>query len=174
MRLRAFASAVTITTCILIVGWQLGTSTSDAATTTAQDRDGRDEGRMSPAFADRSGRPGRAGGDGRGSRFEAAAAPAPSTALGASDGTFFGPPIPYPRGSVAVGVTVADGVITDVEASLVAQNPVSRDINGQVAPLLRNAVLITQTSDITMISGATYTSEAYAASLQAALDEATP
>ncbi|MHA7192040.1 FMN-binding protein [Arthrobacter sp. MDT2-16] len=73
-----------------------------------------------------------------------------------------------------MAITVADGVITDVNTVITAANPVSQNINERVESLLDNAVLTEQSSDITMISGSTYTSQAYAASLQAALNEATP
>ncbi|HSS10338.1 MAG TPA: FMN-binding protein, partial [Acidimicrobiales bacterium] len=48
----------------------------------------------------------------------------------------------------------------------------SQAISDQVAPILHQEVLDAQSAQIDTVSGATYTSEAYAESLQAALDQA--
>jgi uncharacterized protein with FMN-binding domain len=72
-----------------------------------------------------------------------------------------------------VKVTVKDGRITAVD--VVAYNdgdPRSASISQQAIPLLRQEVLSTQTAAVDAISGATYTSNAYEASLQSALDKA--
>jgi uncharacterized protein with FMN-binding domain len=173
MRSRAVISAVTATAFILVIGWQLGAQADDAAaTTTNADDRGRDGGRMSTALLDLSDGPGRRGPGGRGPDAAADPAETPITAAALADGTYVGPPVLYPRGSVSVAVTVAGGVFTDVDAVIAAQNPVSRTINQRVEVLLNDAVLMEQSTDITLISGSTYTSQAYAASLQAALDEA--
>lgn len=188
MRTRTAAWAAAATAGILIIGWQAGIQSSGAAATTSTiDNDPDDpDGRMSAAFVDLSNGPGRGRGapdrgraDGAGPDrgrpdAQAATAQAPVTAAAASDGTYVGPPVPYPRGSVSVAITVADGVITDVDTVIASQNPVSQNINQRAETLLDNAVLTEQSSDITMISGSTYTSQAYTASLQAALNEATP
>lgn len=180
MRTRTAAWAAAATAGILIIGWQAGIQSSGAAATTST-VDNDPDGRMSAAFVDLSDGPGRGrGGPDRGGPdrgrpdAQAAIAQAPVTAATASDGTYVGPPVPYPRGSVSVAITVADGVITDVDTVIASQNPVSQNINQRAEALLDNAVLTEQSSDITMISGSTYTSQAYTASLQAALDEATP
>lgn len=174
MRSRAVVSAVTATACVLIIGWQIGAQANDAAATTAgADDTGRGGGRMSTAFMDLPDGPGRRGQGSRGQEMAAIGAGDAVNAAAAADGTYTGPPVPYPRGSVSVAVTVANGVFTDVDAVITAQNPVSRNINERVEALLNNSVLTQQNTDITMISGSTYTSQAYAASLQAALDEAT-
>lgn len=192
MRTRTAVSAAAATACILVIGWQFGLQSSGAAATPST-IDSDAAGRMSPAFVDLSdgpgrgrGGPGRDGRDGDGPDAGAAAAQtqaqaqaqaqtqAPFTAAAAMDGTYVGPPVPYPRGSVSVAITVADGVITDVNTVITSQNPVSQNFNQRAETLLDNAVLSEQSSYITMISGSTYTSQAYTASLQAALDEATP
>ena len=48
----------------------------------------------------------------------------------------------------------------------------SQDISTQVAPLLHDEVIQAQSAQIDTIGGATYTSDAYAQSLQSALDKA--
>ena len=47
----------------------------------------------------------------------------------------------------------------------------SADINSQAGPLLLQETLAAQSGNIDTISGATYTSEAYAQSIQSALDK---
>jgi uncharacterized protein with FMN-binding domain len=70
-----------------------------------------------------------------------------------------------------VKVTVRGSHIVNVSvASLQTAEQYSQQLAQQVIPLLRNEVLSAQSARINAISGATYTSEAYATSLQSALD----
>jgi uncharacterized protein with FMN-binding domain len=74
-------------------------------------------------------------------------------------------------GDVQVEVTEIAGKITDVEATtLTGDEPRSDQINADAAPLLRSEALVAQSASIDAVSGATYTSDAYIASLQSALD----
>ena len=74
-------------------------------------------------------------------------------------------------GLLDVKVTVSGTRITDVSVpTLQVAEFTSQQICEQAIPLLRSEVLTTQSARIDAVSGATYTSEAYAASLQAALD----
>jgi uncharacterized protein with FMN-binding domain len=78
-----------------------------------------------------------------------------------------------PYGTVQVAVTMKAGRITDVQpVALPLDSGRSQEINTAAAPLLRSEVLRAQSAQVDVISGATYTSEAYAQSLQAALDRA--
>jgi uncharacterized protein with FMN-binding domain len=77
----------------------------------------------------------------------------------------------YGYGQLAVKVTVSGNRITGLSVPVLqAAEPYSQSLAQQVIPMLRNEVLSTQSARINGISGATYTSEAYAYSLQAALD----
>ena len=96
----------------------------------------------------------------------ASAAPTPSVT------TVTGPAISYFFGTAQVKVTMQNGKITDVTAVQLPQEGRSGWISSQVEPMLRSEVLAAQSAQINLISGATYTSEAYAESLQAALDQA--
>jgi uncharacterized protein with FMN-binding domain len=72
---------------------------------------------------------------------------------------------------LSVKVTVRGGRITEVStAKLQTAEQYSQTLAQQVIPLLRNEVLSAQSAHINGISGATYTSEAYAYSVQSALD----
>ncbi|GAC1326611.1 MAG: FMN-binding protein [Mycobacteriales bacterium] len=74
-------------------------------------------------------------------------------------------------GPVQVRVTMTNGKITDVSAlQLPGSRQQSVSINRQAAPILRTEALAAQSSQIDTVSGATYTSDGYATSLQAALD----
>ena len=74
-------------------------------------------------------------------------------------------------GLLDVKVTVSGTRITDVSVpTLQVAEFTSQQICEQAIPLLRSEVLTVQSARIDAVSGATYTSEANAASLQAALD----
>jgi hypothetical protein len=82
--------------------------------------------------------------------------------------TVTGPPIPIAHGVVQVRITVAAGRITSVTAtSLPHDNGIS-----WARSELAAGVLAGESARIDAVSGATYTSEAYVASLQAAIDAA--
>lgn len=103
----------------------------------------------------------------------AAPAPDPGSASGsATSGTFTGTPVSERYGSVAVQITVANGTITDVAANSSVGDSRSQQIEARAEKLLRASVLTAQSAKVSMISGATYTSQAYLKSLQSALDQA--
>lgn len=75
-------------------------------------------------------------------------------------------------GAAQVRVTVSGGKITKVEAvQLQNADPKSVQISNYAAPLLAESALAKQSGDIDAVSGATYTSQSYEASLQSALDQ---
>jgi uncharacterized protein with FMN-binding domain len=75
-------------------------------------------------------------------------------------------------GELAVRVTVTGSRITNVTVpALQTAEPFSRQLSEQAIPLLRSQVLAADSASINGVSGATFTSEAYATSLQAALDK---
>jgi uncharacterized protein with FMN-binding domain len=75
-------------------------------------------------------------------------------------------------GDNQVTLVVKGKKIQDVRYSLPTDRPRSAEINAQAGPLLRQEVLQAQSAKISVISGATYTSEAFAQSLQVALQRA--
>lgn len=95
---------------------------------------------------------------------------ASSAATGTS--TAAGPNEQFGYGELTVEATVRDGRITKVTVpSLQTADPTSQQISEQAIPMLTSEVLSAQGLNINAVSGATYTSEAYAQSLQAALDK---
>ncbi|MDR2703191.1 MAG: FMN-binding protein [Cellulomonadaceae bacterium] len=101
------------------------------------------------------------------------AAPAgvmPAEAL--RDGTFTGPAEAIASGDVQVTVTVSNGQIVGVDADYPTGNRQSRLRNYDAIPELVGQAIGRQTGDLNFVTGATNTSRAFTASLQAALAEA--
>lgn len=87
-------------------------------------------------------------------------------------GQFDGPAIPTQFGNVQVRVILKNGRITDVQGlQMPFDHQTSAQISQQAQPLLHDEVLQAQSAQINLLSGATYTSDAYQRSLQAALDK---
>lgn len=76
-------------------------------------------------------------------------------------------------GVVQVQLTITNGKITAATAIQAPQDdPHSAELSQFSIPTLSREVLAAQSASIDAVSGATYTSEAYAQSVQAALDAA--
>ena len=91
--------------------------------------------------------------------------PAPRSVDGSAIATKFGP--------VQVRVTVQGTRIVDVQnVQMPASHQRSAEITQQATPVLRSEVLQAQSARINILSGASYTSQAYAQSVQSALDRA--
>ena len=91
----------------------------------------------------------------------------------AKDGTYTGDAETVRWGTTQVKVTISDGKITDVTVVQENQNESrSVQISENAFPVLRSEVLSKQTAAVDTVSGATYTSDQYEASLQSALDKA--
>ena len=97
---------------------------------------------------------------------------APIAAAAKGTGTFTGAVVPDPFGLVQVQVTLAGGKITNVTALQLPSQGRSGFISQTVAPILQGEAISAQSASINLVSGATYTSQAYAQSLQSALDQA--
>ena len=96
---------------------------------------------------------------------------APTT--GAATHTVDGDPVDNRYGTVQVRVTLRGNRIVDVRS---IQMPMGHQrsvfITDQAGPYLREEALHAQSAQIDIVSGATYTSDSYAQSLQSALDRA--
>jgi uncharacterized protein with FMN-binding domain len=75
-------------------------------------------------------------------------------------------------GNTQVQVTISSGQLTSVTALQLPTGGRSGQISNYVEPILSSEALTAQSANIDIVSGATYTSEAYAQSLQSALDKA--
>ncbi|QNE46731.1 FMN-binding protein [Glaciihabitans sp. INWT7] len=166
MRTRATLSGIFASVAILVVGWQAGSAAVTAAnggptasTTTSTGTSTGTSTTTAPAPS--------------ASAAPTTTAPAAAPATTAKSGTFTGSDVGTRFGNVQVKVVVADGKITDVTPLHLTDNGGrSVQISNYAAPILRSEVLSSQSSQVSTVGGATYTSEAYLTSLQSALDQA--
>jgi uncharacterized protein with FMN-binding domain len=81
--------------------------------------------------------------------------------------------VPNEDGDVQVKVTISGGRITDAQpVTLPSDRRRSEEISQAAAPTLHDEVVQAQSARIDTLSGATYTSQSYAGSVQSALDQA--
>jgi uncharacterized protein with FMN-binding domain len=79
----------------------------------------------------------------------------------------------YGYGELSARVSISGGRITGITVPVLrTAEQYSQQLAAQVIPTLRSEVLQAQSARINAVSGATYTSQAYAVSVQAALDKA--
>jgi uncharacterized protein with FMN-binding domain len=101
------------------------------------------------------------------------ASPGRAAAAAGPPGTVTGSVVPYGYGELAARVAISGGRITGVSVPVLkVAEQFSRELADRAIPVLRHEVLAAQSARIQAVSGATYTSEAYAQSVQAALDKA--
>jgi len=95
--------------------------------------------------------------------------PAPDSGL--KDGTFRGAGVKNPYGTIQVSIKVTGGKIVAADAAYPTAND-SAIINPPAIAQLKQATLKAQSAEVDAVSGATFTSDSYIKSLQAALDQA--
>jgi uncharacterized protein with FMN-binding domain len=91
-----------------------------------------------------------------------------ATSVGTRTAT--GPTVNTRWGPVQVQVTLTGGRLTEITALQLPSGGRSGQISSVAGPILRSQALQAQGANIDGVSGATFTSTAYARSLQAALD----
>jgi uncharacterized protein with FMN-binding domain len=97
----------------------------------------------------------------------------PPQAAGFKNGTFTGPVANAYYGNVQVQVLIQNGKIANVTfLDYPHDRRTSQEINMQVMPWLTQEAIQAQSANVNLISGATLTSEAFANSLQSALNSA--
>jgi uncharacterized protein with FMN-binding domain len=90
---------------------------------------------------------------------------------GLKAGVFRGTAVKNVYGTIQVSIKIEDGKITAAEATYPTTGD-SATINPPAISELKQSTLQAQNADVAAVSGATFTSESYAKSLQAALDAA--
>jgi uncharacterized protein with FMN-binding domain len=98
-----------------------------------------------------------------------------STAAGAASGTTVvnGTSVPTRYGPVQVRLTIRNGrIVTATAIDYPSSGGRDREINSYAIPQLERATIVAQNAQLDTVSGATYTSDGYRGSLQAALDAA--
>ena len=87
--------------------------------------------------------------------------------------TYPGQLVSYQYGDIKVAITVKGGRIQSVTVPQSdATDPRSQMINSEAIPILEQEALSAQSLNFNVVSGATYTSDAFAQSLQSALRQA--
>ncbi|MEO6944838.1 MAG: FMN-binding protein [Lacisediminihabitans sp.] len=161
MRIRAVVGAVIASGAVILGGWEAGAQHSTTLTTQV----------ATPG----TGVTGSAAAPQTSSGSTASGTPTASaaTAPGATDGTYKGSVVDTEYGTVQVSATISGGKISQVTAlKLTDDGGRSVQISNRAAPILRSEVLKAQSANVDSVSGATYTTEGYLSSLQAALDSA--
>ncbi len=103
---------------------------------------------------------------------QAPTATAPGPASNGSARQLTGADAPNQYGDVQVRITSSGGRITQVTAvRLPSGDGRSQEISSFAGPQLAQQALAAQSANIDGVSGATYTSESYRASLQSAIDQ---
>ena len=83
-----------------------------------------------------------------------------------------GSPIDTRYGTMQVAAVVRGGRLSDIRVLQETDGGHSHQIDASAIPVLKSEALSAQSAHIDAVSGATYTSEGYARSLQSALDKA--
>lgn len=193
MSTRANLTATLAGLGVLALGWSIGTdggttlggvsssTTAELPTTTtasvepdteslrtSEADDPDDEDLDDDSGDDDSGDDGGAAGDGT------VASSSPTAVTGAYvDGTYTGQTVSHRFGSVTVTVTISGGTLSALQPTVVSDGDRhSERINSSAIPVLEAEVVAANSAEVSTISGATYTTQAYLQSLQSALDQA--
>lgn len=99
--------------------------------------------------------------------------PATSSPASSASHVYVGQQVPYFYGQIEVAVTVKGGKLVNVTVPQdQATDPHSASINQQAVPMLEQSALAAKSLNFYAVSGATYTSDAFAQSFQSALQKA--
>ena len=90
---------------------------------------------------------------------------------GLKNGIFKGSAVKNPYGTIQVSIKISGGRITAADATYPVTND-SATINPPAIASLKQETVQAQSADVDAVSGATFTSESYVKSLQAAIDQA--
>jgi uncharacterized protein with FMN-binding domain len=163
MRRTTAAFAGTLTGTALLLAAKFGADAAFEATTAGADQAAGETGELAPEPAPNT--------SGRAVPPKKSAAPGePRTAAnGLKNGVFRGTPSVNPYGPVRVAIRVAGGRITAVAATHATTPAKTLQVNRKAIPVLKQETLTAQSARIDTVSGATFTSGSFTASLQSAL-----
>lgn len=165
MRRRAAVASVIASAGVIIAGFQIGSAVSASRTATSS---GSTSGSATSTGGSAGASPAATASPGA-----TASAGATGSTGAAQDGTFKGQTEQTPFGPMQVAAIISGGKITNVKVlQSTNQGGRSVQISNQADPMLLSEVLQAQSANVSMIGGATYTSEGYLMSLQSALDKA--
>jgi uncharacterized protein with FMN-binding domain len=104
---------------------------------------------------------------------QAGPTPATTSPAATSSGRYTGVDVPYNYGDIQLRITVTGGKITAIDVPQEsATDPRSQSINSQAVPILVQEALAAQNLNFDVVSGATFTSDAFAQAFQSALTKA--
>ncbi len=172
MSTRSKTAAALASAGILLVGWNVGTangktvsSTTAAGTTTSTTSGTTSSGTTG------SGTTSGTTSSGTTSGTTSSGTTSSGTTSGAT-GTYTGTTKSDRWGTITVTVTLVNGKITDITYKTTVGDNRSAQIEARSIPVLKAAVLAANSTDVSTVSGATYTTKKYLSSLQSALDQA--
>jgi len=146
-----------------------GATPSDSPTPSASSGSSSDDSTSSGSSSDDSTS---SSGSSSGSTGSSNGSTSPSSS-GLKDGAYTGGSAGTPYGPVQVKITVSNGVISRVDVPRYPSGSGrDQEINSYALPQLVDETVTAQSAKIDMVSGATYTSQGYIASLQSAIDKA--
>lgn len=117
--------------------------------------------------------PNNSAGSQSGSRSQSTGHSASSSSTAFKDGTYTGSSADAYYGNVQVSVTISGGKITNVKfLQYPNSHYTSVIINQQAMPYLKQESIQSQSANVQIISGATFTSQAFIQSMQSALNKA--
>jgi uncharacterized protein with FMN-binding domain len=100
-------------------------------------------------------------------------APAPAPKPAGPTGTYVGPSVSTQYGNMQVQLVIKAGKITQVQPLVIGYgDSTSQRINASAVPTLEQRVLSAQTYKVQYVSGASYTSQGFLASVQGAMAKA--
>ena len=164
MRRSTAAAVGTLTGAALILGVRLSVQPPDAPVAAAPVAQEQEQAEPAPSATKKPA--------GKKTKAPAEDAPAEEEEAGLKSGTYKGKAVQNPYGTVQVTIKVGGGgKITSADATY-PNNGFSGTINPNAVEKLSQATLKAQSADVDAVSGATFTSQSYVESLQAALDKA--
>ncbi|GAB2620452.1 hypothetical protein Aab01nite_34800 [Paractinoplanes abujensis] len=172
MRRSTAAAVGTLTGAALIIGVRLSVTPPEAPVAQApvSNLENSTSAPSKKPAAKPTTKPAGNGGGEKGAAKEEEAAEKPKSGL--KDGVFKGNAAANPYGKIQVTIKVEGGEITGADATYPTAND-SGTINPPAIDALKQSTLQAKSAgDVQAVSGATYTSESYVKSLQAALDAA--
>jgi uncharacterized protein with FMN-binding domain len=174
MRRSTAAAVGTLTGAALIVGVRLSVSAPAVPTAAppAVDLAGSGQDASPPASKKPSKKPSDSDSDSGSGSESGSGTEGEAGGSGLTDGVYKGAAVKNPYGTIQVSIKVEGGKITAADATYPTTND-SATINPPAISALKQSTVKAQSAEVDAVSGATFTSESYVKSLQAAIDEAT-
>lgn len=166
----------TISALVLLFSYHTSTNAAGASTVIAQGGEGtasNGSGSTDTGSGD-TGSTSSGGTDSGSSSGSSSSEPSqPPSVAPAAAKTYTGDAVSTRYGDVQVRITVRSGKVVKAAVTKVPwSEDKDKEINGYAVPILNQEAVSSQSASIDMVSGASYTSQGYVASLQSALDQA--